>query len=68
MMLNIQSGGQTWRAVILLRRMNGFDFEIYFEISTAEMEANDLNIKKFSPFCGVFLSVNPFAAEMWNAG
>lgn len=68
MMLNIQSGGQTWRAVILLGRTNGFDFEIYFEIGTAEMEANDLNMKTFIPFCGVCLSVNPFAAGMWNAG
>lgn len=54
MMLNIQNGVRSWRDVLLpFTRMNKFDFESYFAIGTAEMEAVELNIKKFLEVSGV---------------
>lgn len=58
MMLNIQNGVGSGRDVLLpFTRRKKFDFESYFVISTAEMEAVELNIKRFADVSGASLSV-----------
>lgn len=56
MMLNIQNGVRSGRDVLLpFTRMNKFDFEGYFVISSAGMEAVELNIEKFLDVSGASL-------------
>lgn len=56
MMLNIQNGLRSGRDVLLpFTRRSKFDFESYFVISTAEMEAVELNIETFVDVSGASL-------------